>query len=253
MSMQNQLPVIRNPLVIPEILENIFSYLPTTALVRVTYVSKLWRLETRNKLYQNRNEIIYDFHKWFLNIFRLNWGIPQELMPDVDVSIAKVKKFRDTFQLNIRAELLIKRVQLQGKYTSMGLAYNENFLACVESHKLFHADPGNIVNYANFRKLDRECILIQRNRFNLHRELVNFEHYLINVNIITDPNEVDIILDKCSELQIEEEEMQWNDDDESETRSFASPDPNSDDSFNFWDDPNSDEFMNEYDLTTSLP
>ena len=59
MSMQNQPAVICNPLVIPEILENIFSYLPTTALVRVTYVSKLWRLEARHKLYQNRTEIIW--------------------------------------------------------------------------------------------------------------------------------------------------------------------------------------------------
>ncbi|CAJ0835721.1 7295_t:CDS:2 [Entrophospora sp. SA101] len=131
MSTQSQLPVIHrrqslesptHPLVIPEILENIFRYLPTTALVRVTYVSKLWRLGARNKLYQNRSEIIYDFHKWFLNTFRLKWGIPQQLMPDFHVSIAKAKKFRELFK----------------------------------SHELFHVDPGNIVNYANYQKLDRE-------------------------------------------------------------------------------------------------
>jgi len=218
MSTQSQLPVIRkrqslesltHPLVIPEILENIFRYLPTTALVRVTYVSKLWRLEARNKLYQNRNEIIYDFHKWFLNTFRLHQGIPQVLMPDFHVSIAKAKKFRDTFQLNIRAELLIIRDQLQDKKTSTAVAYKEKNQACVESIKLFRADPGNIVNYANYRKLDTECKLIQHNRFNLHRELVNFEYYLLRMNIITDPDEFDIILDKCTNLRDEEEEMQW--------------------------------------------
>ena len=68
-----------NPLVIPDILENIFRYLSTTALVKVTHVNKLWRLEARRKLYQNRSEIIYDSLKWFLNEFRLNRGIPQEL------------------------------------------------------------------------------------------------------------------------------------------------------------------------------
>ncbi|CAJ0847178.1 5574_t:CDS:2 [Entrophospora sp. SA101] len=125
-------------------------------------------LEARNKLYQNRSEIIYDFHKWFLNTFRLKWGIPQQLMPDFHVSIAKAKKFRDTFQLNIKAELLIIRDQLQDKYTSMAVAYKEKNQACVESHELFRVDPGNIVNYANYQKLDRERMLIQHNRFNLH-------------------------------------------------------------------------------------
>jgi F-box domain len=43
MSEQNQL-VIRHPLAIPEILENVFEFLPNTALVRLTYVSKMWRL-----------------------------------------------------------------------------------------------------------------------------------------------------------------------------------------------------------------
>ncbi|CAJ0915593.1 21858_t:CDS:2 [Entrophospora sp. SA101] len=99
-------------------------------------------------------------------------------MPNVGISIANIKKFQDTFQLNIRAELLIKRAQLQG----------------------------NIVNYAIFRKLDRECIQIQHIRFNLCWELVNFVYYLLRVNIITDPNEIDVILDKCTDLQIEEEE-----------------------------------------------
>jgi hypothetical protein len=247
--MSNQVSNIHNPLNIPDILENVFEYLPTTALVRLTYVNKLWRLEARHKLYQNRSEIIYDFHKWFLNTFRLKWCIPQELMPDFHVSIAKAKKFRDTFQLDIRAELLIIKDQLQDKYTSMAVAYKEKNQACVESHELFRVDPGNIVNYANYRKLDRERMLIQHNRFNLHRELVNFEYYLFRVNIITDLDEIDIILDECTNLQDEEEEMRW-------VEQFSNPNNIYfvvDDSFNFWDDPNSDEFMNElfneHDLT----
>ena len=144
-----------NPLAIPEILENIFSYLPTTALVRVTYVSKLWRSEARQKLYQNRNEIIYDLHKWFLNTFRLHGGIPPLLRSSLAKSLNSVIKFQNTFQLNIRTELVIKRAQLQDKERSMAVAYNEKIQACVESRKLFNADPGNIVNYANYRKLDR--------------------------------------------------------------------------------------------------
>ncbi|CAJ0636227.1 13101_t:CDS:2 [Entrophospora sp. SA101] len=41
----------------PEILENIFSYLPTTSLVRLTYVNKLWRLEARTELFIIRNQL----------------------------------------------------------------------------------------------------------------------------------------------------------------------------------------------------
>ena len=166
-----------NPLVIPEILENIFRYLPTTALVRVTHVSKLWRLEARNKLYQNRSEIIYDFHKWFLNTFRLKWYIPPLLCLNFDRSITKVTKFRDTFQLNFRAEMLIIRDQLQDKYTSIAVAYKEKNQACVESHELFRVDPGNIVNYANYRKLDRERMLIQYNKFKCFNNYPNCQGY----------------------------------------------------------------------------
>ena len=50
-----------NPLQIPEIIGKVVEHLDTQSLAAVSAVNKIWRLEARRKLYQNRRTIIYDF------------------------------------------------------------------------------------------------------------------------------------------------------------------------------------------------
>src|SRR6266513_89060 len=110
--MSDQVSIIRNPLNTPEILANIFRYLPTGCLVKVTYVNKMWRLEARNKLYQRRSKIIYRLLKKSL--------------------ITRISKFRFTFDLNMREELFLIRDKLQEQSNDANAKRTEKFKACLE-------------------------------------------------------------------------------------------------------------------------
>ena len=122
--MNNQLPINCNPLVIPEILTNIFGYLPTVCLVKLTYVNKMWRLEARNKLYERRSKIIYRLLKKSL--------------------ITRISKFRFTFDLNMREELFLIRDKLQEQSNDANAKRTEKFKACLEACKIFHANESEI-------------------------------------------------------------------------------------------------------------
>ena len=112
--MSNQVSNIHNPLNIPDILENIFEYLPTETLVRLTYVNRMWRSEARHKLYKDRSKIIYKSLKWFLDTFRK--GLHQVLVPQFTKSLIRVTKFRLTFNIDLRMELFTIRNKLEVQY-----------------------------------------------------------------------------------------------------------------------------------------
>jgi len=182
----------------PEILENIFSYLPTTTLVRLTYVNKLWRLEARYKLYQNRTEIIYNSLKWFLDIFRVYGEMPLELRSHCTQSLIDVTKFRITFNIDLRTELLIIRNQLkvQCKATKAKCADAEkNYL---EANELFYADPGSIDKYALCQRLKLEHIKLDDDKFNAIGDLLSFEYFLVRYNYIVNQDEINRIYHKCN-------------------------------------------------------
>ena len=188
---------MNNPLDIPNILENIFSYLPTTCLVRLTYVNKMWRLEARRKLYQNRNEIIYNLLKWPLNDLRIYQPYHQELIPLINRSLFKVTNFRFEFDLNLNVELFNIRNQLQEQEKIMEAKYDELVRACGEVYNLFRTYPGNIYHYADFQKLDRETHSLDYDRFNAYKDLTNFENFLVKYKYIRDPEEVERISIAC--------------------------------------------------------
>ena len=193
----------------PEILENIFSYLPTTHLVEATYVCKVWRLEARKKIYQNRSEIIYNFHKWFLNEYRRNWSISRESLPLVHKSISNAEIFFRSFELDIKAELFVIRDRLQNQEKITKAKFIEKRRACLEAFRLFDDDHGNSEKYANHQKMQREFVHIDNDKFNACKELVNFENFLVFFRFISDPDEAEIILDKCTSFREEEEEREF--------------------------------------------
>ena len=203
MSTQSQLPATRkrqslesptHPLVIPEILGNIFSYLPNTALVRLTYVNKLWRLEARHRLYQNRSEIIYNLLKWCLHQLRLDGGIlhPQ-LRSEVTECLMRVTKFRLTFNINLNTELFAIRNKLKDNYIFVGVIYEEKADATLKADKLFMQDPGDTEKYNNFRRFQREVKNAEKELLHALRDLCNFEFFLKYYRKITDPDEIDHI------------------------------------------------------------
>ena len=182
----------------PEILENIFSYLPTRSLVRLTYVNKLWRLEARYKLYQNRTEIIYNSLKWFLNIFRVHGEMPLELRFQCTQSLIDVTKFRITFNIDLRTELLIIRNQLKVRYKATKAKCAVAKKNSLEADELFYADPGSIDKYALSQRLGLEHIKLDDDKFNALGDLINFEYFLARYNYIENQDEVNRIYHKCS-------------------------------------------------------
>jgi len=181
MSTESQLPVIRkgHPLAIPEILANVFRFLPTTALVRITYVNKMWRLEARQKLYQNRNEIIYNSLKWFLASLRINKGISSLLKSSVTKSLVQVTKFRLTFNINLNTELFAIRDELKDKFIAVEAIYDEKIDATIEANNLWWQDPGDTEKYNNFRRSEREVKNAQNKLEYAVKEFYDFEYFLM--------------------------------------------------------------------------
>ena len=173
MSTQSQLPATRNPLALPNILENIFNYLPTICLVRLTYVNKMWRLEARHKLYQNRSEIIYKELKWFLEAYRRHWGTPLIRFLGYRKSVDNVVKFLKSFNLNFNVELLLIRDQLKKRREAIFAGLKKNIQASEEAGRLFRQDPGSIENYNNYRKFQNEYKIISSEIFYKGRALRN--------------------------------------------------------------------------------
>ena len=190
MSTQSQLPATRNPLALPNILENIFNYLPTTCLVRLTYVNKMWRLEARHKLYQNRGEIIYKELEWFLESYRRHWGTPLIRLLGYQKSVSNVVKFLKSFNLNFKVELLLIRDQLKKQHEAIFTILAEKFQASEEAERLFRQDHRNTEKYNNYRKLQNETETVSSELFYESEALWNFEHFLIRYNVITHSNEL---------------------------------------------------------------
>jgi hypothetical protein len=182
----------------PEILENIFSYLPITTLVRLTYVNKIWRLEARHKLYQNRTEIIYNSLKWFLDIFRVYGEMPLELRSNCTQSLIDVTKFRITFNIDLRTELLIIRNQLKVQYKATKAKCANAEKNYLEANELFYADPGSIYKYALCRMLKLEHADLDNDKFNALGDLFSFEYFLVRYNYIVNQDEINRIHHKCN-------------------------------------------------------
>lgn len=178
--MSNQVSNIRNPLNIPDILANVFGYLPTACLAKLTYVNKMWRLEARHKLYQNRSKIIYRLLK---------------------KSLKRVKKFGVAFGLDMKVEFFTIRGQFQEQYKTTLIKSSENIRACIEADRIFYMDTANIDKYVNCRNLQRNQTGLDEKKFYAYKKLVNFESFLLQIGYIKDSDEVDHILDKCEALR----------------------------------------------------
>ena len=189
MSTQSQLPATRNPLALPNILENIFNYLPITCLVRLTHVNKMWRLEARHKLYQNRGEIIYKELEWFLALYRRHWGTPLIRLLEYRKSVSNVVKFLKSFNLNLIVELLLIRDQLKKRREAIFAGLKKNIQASEEAGRLFRQDPGSIENYNNYRKLQKETETTLNKITCEGESLSDFDHFLIQFNVVT-PDEL---------------------------------------------------------------
>ena len=185
----------------PEILENIFNYLPTTSLVRLTYVNKLWRLEAKQKIYQNRTEILYKSLKWFLDTFRIYGEIPPELRFQWTQSLIKVTKFRLAFNINLRTELLIIRNQLKVQYKAIKAICAVAKKNLLEADELFYADPGSIDKYALSRRLECNHADLDNDKFYAYKDLLNFEYFLMRYNYIVNQDEIIHIFIKCNDFE----------------------------------------------------
>jgi hypothetical protein len=144
--MSDQVSIIRNPLNTPEILANIFGYLPTACLVQLTYVNKVWRLEAWKKLYERCSKIIYRLLKKSL--------------------ITRIPKFRFTFDLNMREELFLIRNQLQEQNNGVNAKYAEKFKAWLEADEIIHVDVSEMI---------RALTGLADKRIHAHKRLVDFE------------------------------------------------------------------------------
>ena len=171
--MSNQVSNIRHPLNISEILANVFGYLPTVCLVKLTYVNKMWRMEARYKLYQYRSKIIYRLVKKSL--------------------ITKLSKFRHTFDLDMRVELFSIRDQLQKQSDDVKAEYIEKINACVEARKIFPGHIRNIDKCVHYRKLKRKLAGLGYKNFHACKRLADFEYYLSMYGYSEDPDEVGYI------------------------------------------------------------
>jgi hypothetical protein len=198
--MSNQVSNIHNPLNIPDILENIFEYLPTETLVRLTYVNRMWRSEARHKLYKDRSKIIYKSLKWFLDTFRK--GLHQVLVPQFTKSLIRVTKFRLTFNIDLRMELFTIRNKLEVQYKVMEAKHADGKNNLLKAQKELRADPGNIDKYSLYRRLDWEVEKLDFNEYVAYKELANFEYFLVQYNYIVDHDEINHIYHKCRELCI---------------------------------------------------
>ncbi len=189
--MSDQVSIIRNPLNTPEILANIFRYLPTGCLLKVTYVNKMWRLEARNKLYKCRSKIIYyrllEPESYLLNQLRVIGSFDRYQIPVFKKKVIKISKFCNGFGLSLKSELFLIRDKLQERSNNEKAKYEEKNKAWLEAKKTFYANPGNMYNYAHCLKMDQELqehILSVYSLYTLHSVIRNYKYTYVLYNIV---------------------------------------------------------------------
>jgi len=200
-----------NPLDIPEITAKVFKYLDTKDLVNACYVNKIWRLEAGRIIYQNRNEIIYNLLRPFLNAFRLSYGmiVEETMAMRFNLAMRKFTTFRKTFNLDARIELLAIRDILRREHKKFR---NRHKKLIKKVNKCNYAMERLAMDSEEYRQMDDLCWKrtvragrAEENRFYTYRKLVDFEYFLsILEDIILDKNEINAINSKVENLREEE-------------------------------------------------
>lgn len=222
-----------NPLAIPDIIAKVIENLDTKDLVKVSYLSKTWRLEARRKLYKNRNIIIYNFFRGYLNNLRLrSLDLSANLLSVIPFQIFnRFAIFRYAFSLDLKTELLAIRDQFRAEHKRLKRI-------CKKLDKKAHKKRELIRTFAsysveNYRARSEYGAIIEKarkvddQRFEIWKDLVNFEYFLVRfggTRVLTD-QEIDIILDKLQPLRDMEEERRWIESASSITEYWDSGDP----------------------------
>src|SRR5688572_18692988 len=173
---------MNNPLAIPDIIAKVIENLDTKDLVKVSYLSKTWRLEAQRKLYQNRSTIIYNFFKPYLNVLRLkSLDITADLLSVIPFQeFIRFAKFRYTFSLDIKVELLSIRDQCQGEHKRLKKICKRLDKKVSETFNLMDACEPYSEEYwvarKNHNKLYKNYLIAKDQRFELWKNLVNYEY-----------------------------------------------------------------------------
>jgi hypothetical protein len=206
-----------NPLYTTEILAKVFKYLDIQDLTVVSFVNKTWRLEARRIIYQNRSDIIYSFFKRYLNNLRLNrYDLSRGLLAFIPFqSFESLKVFRYAFGLDIKTELLSIRRQIRNEHRRLKIMCKKLDKEAIEKAKVMESCILYSKEYYQKRAIAdtafKEFLIAQDHRFEIYRDFVNFEYFLMRFGdryLLTD-EEIDIIIDKLQPLHDLEIQRRW--------------------------------------------
>ena|SRR2546429_7227643 len=99
----------------------------------------------------------------------------------LDKNLIKGSKFCNDFGLNLKSELFLIRDKLQEQSNNEKAKYEEKNKVTKQADKIFHADPGNIDKYNNYRKMKQEFKYHDKKKFETYqtyRDLIDFEYFL---------------------------------------------------------------------------
>ena len=178
-----------NPLYITEILAKVFKYLDTQDLAVVSFVNKTWRLEARRIIYQNRSDIIYSFFKRYLNNLRLDrHNLTGGLLSFIPFrSFVSLKVFRYAFGLDIKTEFLSIRRQFRNEHRRLKKICKKLDKEAIEKNKIM--EPCILYSKEYYQKRAianrafKEFLVTQDHRFDIYRDFVNFEYFLVRLVI----------------------------------------------------------------------
>jgi hypothetical protein len=208
-----------NALNIPEIVSNVFSFLDPKELAKVAMVSKIWRLEARLRLYNNRRHIIYNILKPHLNDIRIHRLLPPRLsILQLQVACVRVLHFVHAFGLDFKVEHLAIRNSLRARHRNMKKASRKLDKICLRLHQKAMETLGRQCTWQEIvtaRKEYAEAIRkfnkAEDARYELYRDLVNFRYFLVRFTSIHDES-IDDVCDAVDSLRGVEYERMWRND-----------------------------------------
>lgn len=171
-----------NTIIIPEVVAKVFSFLEARDLAKASLVCKIWRLEARRHLYQDRYSILFSFLKPYLD------GIRRRFVEDTPVQFArflpKIRIFIHAFGLDFKEEMLKIRDKLRAKHRCLKKKSRkldkkrEEQLKIVRSYNIWDTPDQQYNALRKYRILQGEFIQAEDIRFEVYKDLVNFRCFL---------------------------------------------------------------------------
>jgi hypothetical protein len=167
----------QNVLLIPEITAKVFQHLNFYNIITtVPYVCKTWRAEARMWLFLNRSEIIYKSVSWQLNDLRINGTgiiiVGSRYKYFLNIGIAKIEKFKQTFNLDYQEEFEVIRKQLRQNFQRLKRRSQR------KNKALAKCNPEDDQTESNLMWAQQEARYYGDLRFEAYKRLVNFEFFL---------------------------------------------------------------------------